>query len=190
MDIHFLNIKIMTGSPAGKLGVFPKIQFHSKARTRFIDETVEGFSSKKHQKNPRVQTAKKNPQPGFWLRTSLSGLLLWAALGTPLSQMTNLRFCTTSFTMCQESGRKKPGRGVCRTEGIESEKEAERGLIMAISPAHSGTMGIESGKIGAAETRLQPIHPQSDRLPVTRKNEDGKNFCPPYSPCYSRQISV
>jgi hypothetical protein len=54
--------------------------------------------------------------------------------------------------------------GVCRTWGIESEKAAERGQILTISPVHSGTMGQESGEIWTAETLLQPIHPKSDRL--------------------------
>jgi hypothetical protein len=31
--------------------------------------------------------------------------------------------------------------GACRTWGIESEKAAERGQIVTISPAHSGAMG-------------------------------------------------
>ena len=35
---------------------------------------------------------------------------------------------------------------------------------MTISPAHSGTMGQESGEIWTAETLLQPILPKSDRL--------------------------
>jgi hypothetical protein len=35
---------------------------------------------------------------------------------------------------------------------------------MTISPAHSGTMGQESGEIWSAETLLQPILPKSDRL--------------------------
>jgi len=44
--------------------------------------------------------------------------------------------------------------GARRTWGIESEKADERGRILAISPAHSGTMGQESGEIWTAETRL------------------------------------
>ena len=48
--------------------------------------------------------------------------------------------------------------------GIESEKAAERGHILMISPVHSGTMGQESVEIYTAETRLQPILPKSDRL--------------------------
>jgi hypothetical protein len=35
---------------------------------------------------------------------------------------------------------------------------------VTISPAHSGTLVQESGEILTAETRLQPIHPKSDRL--------------------------
>ncbi len=54
--------------------------------------------------------------------------------------------------------------GACRTWGIESEKVAERGQIVTISPAHSGTMVQESGEIWTAKTRLQPILPKSDRL--------------------------
>ena len=41
---------------------------------------------------------------------------------------------------------------------------AERGQILTISQAHSGTMGQDSGEIWTAETRLQPILPKSDRL--------------------------
>ena len=40
--------------------------------------------------------------------------------------------------------------GACRTLGIESEKAAERGQILTISPAHSGTMVQEIGEIWAA----------------------------------------
>ncbi len=40
--------------------------------------------------------------------------------------------------------------GVCRTWGIESEKVDERGQILTISPAHSGTMVQESGEIWTA----------------------------------------
>jgi hypothetical protein len=40
--------------------------------------------------------------------------------------------------------------GACRTWGIESEKAAERGQIVTISPAHSGTMFQESGEIWTA----------------------------------------
>jgi len=39
------------------------------------------------------------------------------------------------------------GLGACRTWGIESEKAAERGQIVTISPAHSETMVQESGEI-------------------------------------------
>ena len=54
--------------------------------------------------------------------------------------------------------------GVCRTWGIEREQAAERGQIVTISLVHSGTMGQERGEILTAETRLQPIPPQSDRF--------------------------
>jgi hypothetical protein len=54
--------------------------------------------------------------------------------------------------------------GACRTWGIESEKAAERGQIVTISPAQSGTMVQECGEIWTAWTRLQPILPKSDRL--------------------------
>jgi hypothetical protein len=40
--------------------------------------------------------------------------------------------------------------GACQTWGIESEKAAERGQILTISLAHSGTMVQESGEIWAA----------------------------------------
>jgi hypothetical protein len=40
--------------------------------------------------------------------------------------------------------------GACWTWGIESEKVAERGQIVTISPAHSGTMVQESGEIWTA----------------------------------------
>jgi hypothetical protein len=40
--------------------------------------------------------------------------------------------------------------GACQTWGIESEKVAERGQILTISPAHSGTMVQESGEIWTA----------------------------------------
>jgi hypothetical protein len=40
--------------------------------------------------------------------------------------------------------------GACRTWGIESEKAAERGQIVTISPAHSGAMVQESGEIWTA----------------------------------------
>ncbi len=39
-----------------------------------------------------------------------------------------------------------------------------------MSPAHSGTMGQEIGKIWTAETLLQPILPKSDRLLGTIQN--------------------
>ena len=52
----------------------------------------------------------------------------------------------------------------CRPWGIESEKAAERGQIVTISPAHSGTMVKESGEIWTAETLLQPIRPKSVML--------------------------
>jgi hypothetical protein len=54
--------------------------------------------------------------------------------------------------------------GACLTWGIENEKAAERGQIVTISPAHSGTMVQASGEIWTAETRLQPILPTSERL--------------------------
>ena len=40
--------------------------------------------------------------------------------------------------------------GACRTWGIESEKVDERGQILTISLAHSGTMVQESGEIWTA----------------------------------------
>ena len=40
--------------------------------------------------------------------------------------------------------------GASRTWGIESEKAAERGQILTISLAHSGTMVQESGEIWTA----------------------------------------
>ena len=65
--------------------------------------------------------------------------------------------------------------GACRTWGIESEKAAEQGQIVTISPAHSGTMVQESGEIWTAETRLQPILPKSDRLLLLRTGRGEKH---------------
>ena len=48
--------------------------------------------------------------------------------------------------------------------GNRKRKMAERGPIVTISPVHSGTMSQETNEIWTAETRLQPIHPKSDRL--------------------------
>jgi hypothetical protein len=47
----------------------------------------------------------------------------------------------------QLAKKQKPILGACRAKGIESEKVAERGQILTISPAHSGTMGQEIGEI-------------------------------------------
>ncbi|PJA78460.1 MAG: hypothetical protein CO149_03925, partial [Nitrospirae bacterium CG_4_9_14_3_um_filter_51_5] len=51
------------------------------------------------------------------------------------------------------------------TWGIEREQVAGRGQIASSAPAFSGTMAQENGEIWTAGTRLQPIHPQTDRLP-------------------------
>ncbi|MGD9549391.1 MAG: UDP-N-acetylmuramate:L-alanyl-gamma-D-glutamyl-meso-diaminopimelate ligase [Burkholderiaceae bacterium] len=52
----------------------------------------------------------------------------------------------------------------CRTLGVDSENEPQRGQFLPDSPPHSGTMGQEDGKKWAAAAHSQPTIPKSDRL--------------------------
>ena len=55
----------------------------------------------------------------------------------------------------------------CRTWGVESENQPQRGLFLPGLQAHSSAMGQKDGEKWAAAADLQPTTPKSDRLLVS-----------------------
>ena len=65
----------------------------------------------------------------------------------------------------------RPGQGgnlaACRTWGVESENQPQRGQFLPGLQAHSSAMGQKDGEKWGAAAELQPTNPKSDRLLAT-----------------------
>ena len=63
-------------------------------------------------------------------------------------------------------------QAACRTWGVESENQPQRGQFLPGLQAHSSAMGQKDGEKWGAAADVQPTTPKSDRLPGPQDNND------------------
>ncbi len=66
----------------------------------------------------------------------------------------------------------------CRTWGVESENQPQRGQFLPGLQAHSSAMGQKDGEKWAAAADLQPTTPKSDRLLVSCQGSNATRRAP------------